>query len=494
MPRFDHLAVLRRPAETHWRSRSTLAAVGAFNLATLLGAVACLAVHARASDQEQILAPAGIVLLASSLAQIQILRAGWRHGRIATADNPLRQFGFWRWLFGGAFFLYLASLAVGPARYIACALLAALSLWYALLLLPLAASPRALANWRHWTQGQTRRRVDWCVTATILLLVCGEAALRAHKLALDSGWFNGATGMSGIVAFEKAPSNVESADELDLRFAPLNSGRFRVAIVADQATLDEAERNGYLSRVQRILPGLEIVPLCVAQPWSIASPGDVSRRLAAIRPDVALTLISVCENLAHEPAVVSWFDWRQLEVVRWVAGQSAAPARTVEQVAALRGGDDFESFLRAMAPQLAACRAPVDEAMRARWRRTFSALDDVVVSCRGQQVPLGLVLVPGQFQVNRTLCETLVRRTGHTVEQIDVDLPQRSLAGFAEHRKLPVLDLLPHLRLSPHPLYQPNATTWNERGNTAAAAAIGGWLESCYGGQLALAAQLSSAP
>lgn len=494
MPRLDHLAVLRRPAETHWRSRSTLLALGVFYLATLFGAVACLALHARASNREMILAPAGIVLLASSLAQIQIVRAGWRRGRIATADNPLRQFGFWRWLLAGAFFLYLASLAMGPARYIACALLAGVNLWYALLLLPLAASPRALASWRHWTQGQIRRRVDWGVTVTILLLVCGEAALRAHKFALDNGWLNRAAGIPGVLAFKTVSSNVGSADELDLRFAQLNSGRFRVAILVDQPTLDEAERNGYLSRVQRILPGLEIVPLCVAQPWSIASPGDVSQRLAAIRPDVALAVISVCENLAHEPAAVSWFDWRQLEVARWAAGQSAAPARTVEQAAIVGGGDDFESFLRAIAPQLAACRAPVDAVMRARWQRTFSALDEVVVSCRKQQVPLGLVLVPGQFQVNRNLCETLIRRMGHTAEQIDVDLPQRSLAGFAEHRKLPVLDLLPHLRLSQHPLYQPNATTWNERGNTAAAAAIGGWLESCYGGQLALAAQLSSAP
>jgi hypothetical protein len=365
--------------------------------------------------------------------------------------------------------------------------------WYALLLLPLAASPRALESWRHWTQGQVRRRADWCVTATILLLIGGEAALRAHTLALDGGWFDRASGMARVVAFENTPSNVASADELDLRFVQLNSGRFRVAIVADQATLDEAERNGYLSRVQRLLPGLEIVPLCVAQPWSIASPGDVSQRLAAIRPDVALAMISVCENLAHEPAAVSWFDWRQLAVVRWLAGQNIAPA-PAEQVSAVRGGDDFESFLRAMGPQLAACRAPVDAVMRARWQRTFSALDDVVVSCRKQQLPLGLVLVPGQFQVNRTLCETLARRTGHTAEQIDVDLPQRSLTGFAEHRGLPVLDLLPHLRLSPQPLYQPSTASWNERGNAAAAAAIGGWLESCYGGQLALAAQLSSAP
>jgi hypothetical protein len=102
-----------------------------------------------------------------------------------------------------------------------------------------------------------------------------------------------------------------------------------------------------------------------------------------------------------------------------------------------------------------------------------------------------LVLVPGEFQVNRTLCDMLVRRLGCTSEQFDVELPQRRLAGFAEGRQLPVLDLLPHLRLARQSLYRPNATAWNEQGSVAAASAIGGWLQSRYGGELELAAQLS---
>jgi hypothetical protein len=44
----------------------------------------------------------------------------------------------------------------------------------------------------------------------------------------------------------------------------------------------------------------------------------------------------------------------------------------------------------------------------------------------------------------------------------------------------------------PEPYLPAGTALLNERGNTAAAAAIGGWLQSRYAGQLA--AQLSSTP
>ena len=214
--------------------------------------------------------------------------------------------------------------------------------------------------------------------------------------------------------------------------------------------------------------------------------------LAALRPDLVLAVVSVCEDLTHESDASSWFDWRQLELPRYFAKTSASPVATLDSRAA--ANNDFESFLRVLGPQLAACRTPIDETMRARWQHTFSELDGLLESCQRQQVPLAIVLVPGEFQVDRALGATLARRMGYTSEQFDVDLPQRRMAGFADLRKLPLLDLLPHLRLCRQSTYEPNGTAWNAQGDTVAASAIGGWLESRYGSQLASAAQLSSAP
>jgi hypothetical protein len=151
---------------------------------------------------------------------------------------------------------------------------------------------------------------------------------------------------------------------------------------------------------------------------------------------------------------------------------------------------DFESYLRAMAPQLAACRTPMSDAVRERWEDVFASLDRVIAGCRDARVPVALVVVPAEFQVNRDLCATLLRRYGVSDERFDVELPQRRVAGFAAHRNVPLVDLLPHLRLCRQSAYERHATTLNDEGNSAAASAIGGWLQSRYAGQLA--AQLSS--
>jgi hypothetical protein len=71
-----------------------------------------------------------------------------------------------------------------------------------------------------------------------------------------------------------------------------------------------------------------------------------------------------------------------------------------------------------------------------------------------------------------------------TTEQVDVELPQRRIAGYAGQREVPVLDLLPQLRLSRQAMYTRNQMTLSERGNIEAAEAIGGWLESRFGGQI----------
>jgi hypothetical protein len=47
-----------------------------------------------------------------------------------------------------------------------------------------------------------------------------------------------------------------------------------------------------------------------------------------------------------------------------------------------------------------------------------------------------------------------------------------------------VLDLLPQWRLSRQAMYTRNQMTLSERGNIEAAEAIGGWLESRFGGQI----------
>ncbi len=71
-----------------------------------------------------------------------------------------------------------------------------------------------------------------------------------------------------------------------------------------------------------------------------------------------------------------------------------------------------------MSPQLVACRTPIDTRIRSRWQRIYASLDNVIAGCQEAQVPLALVVVPGEFQVNAELRETLLRRSGLAAEQL----------------------------------------------------------------------------
>ncbi|MEX0678661.1 MAG: hypothetical protein WD063_16395 [Pirellulales bacterium] len=459
-----------------------LAAVG---LGWLLAGVACLALRVSDAASGPVLAPAAVVLVACSLVQLRLTLAAWHSGRLMASQNPLGQIGFWRSLLFGALLAYLAALAVGPVRYLGCAWIAAVCGWQTLLMLPLAASPNALANWRKWTRGHTARWLAWLVYASILILFVSEAGLRARRIAVDGMGFSDAR--SDFETIDSISGIPRSAEPLQVGVARLKGARFRVAMLGDPPVCG-CESDGCPARIEQTVPGVEIVPLAASLKWPGARADELSAQVRRCDPDLVLAVLSVCEDLSREPARCGYFDWRQFELANLLVDRPPVEASRREQAAA----DNFESFLRGLGPQLAACRTPIDEAMRSRWNRIFASLDELIAGCRDAGVPLALVIVPAEFQVNRALRETLLRRHGLSAARFDVELPQRRLAGFAEHRNLPLVDLLPHFRLCRQSVYRRNTAVLTEEGNAAAASAIGGWLQSRYSGQLA--AQLSAAP
>ncbi len=84
-------------------------------------------------------------------------------------------------------------------------------------------------------------------------------------------------------------------------------------------------------------------------------------------------------------------------------------------------------------------------------------------------LPLVIVVVPADFQVNAVLCDSMRRRMGYTPEQIDLELPQRRLREFAEAHGVLLIDLLPEFKADGAKLYVRHQSRWNQRGNTKAA-------------------------
>ena len=463
MPKF--LALHQPPRPTGSHAWIALAAYGGLLLVTLSAGFYCFALHAQSVDMERVLAPAGVALVASALVQCRLIASGWRHRRLAATESPLAHFSFWRRLGVGAFLAYLAALAIGPLPYAVSAWVAAVAVCYAVLLLPLAVTPNVLEGWRKWSQHRGARRLTWLVYASIALVVCSEGALRLHSFGQRQGWL---------------AARASTTDDV-LQFTAAPADAFRVAIVSNDAELASGE---YLARTQEMLSGMELVPLVLDDQQAPAQ--TLSARLAECKPDLVVAPLAACSELARQTVETSWFDWRNFELAR----RLVAPAERVDTLATV-SSDAFEAFLQDLSPQLAACRTPLDETMRTRWQRTFAKLDTLSSACRRQAVPLAIVLVPSQVQVNRALCNTLARRAGARLEQFDLDLPQRRLVDYAQQHQVPVLDLLPHLRLSEQALYQRNTTAWNEEGQAVAAGAISSWLESGYGREPALTARLS---
>ncbi len=273
----------------------------------------------------------------------------------------------------------------------------------------------------------------------------------------------------------------------------LRDGHFRVALVGNDATLRGARQLDCLQRVQRSLPGVEFRSINTPHGWVSGLAPDFVEQLAECQPDLVLAVVAPGDDLAHELTKPSWFDWRGFAAAQLLGAELNDNDSRCDRFAGI-APHDHEAFLGAIAAELRPCRSPIEPSMSERWQQLFDALDVAAAVCVEQRVPLAVLVVPCPLQIDAELCRAVARRSGISVDALDLELPQRRLAGYAAQRQLPLVDLLPQMRSARQNVFEPNAAVLSEEGSRVAAGAIGGWLESRYGGALSLAAQLSIAP
>ena len=115
-----------------------------------------------------------------------------------------------------------------------------------------------------------------------------------------------------------------------------------------------------------------------------------------------------------------------------------------------------------------ACRADAPP----EWARIFELLTEMRDLAASRSVPLAVMLIPDEFQVEDPVWEAVT--SGPDGEKLDRDLPQRVLGAWLAQQSIPTLDLLPALRaVVPMPdglrhLYQLRDTHFNARGNEVA--------------------------
>lgn len=129
-------------------------------------------------------------------------------------------------------------------------------------------------------------------------------------------------------------------------------------------------------------------------------------------------------------------------------------------------------YLKMVGNNLPVYRTPIPRRMEELWGEATGYLDRIVAVCRERNVPLLLVLIPAEEQVDPRVRDRILAGLSLDPGDYDFDLPQRRLRGWADDRGVRVLDLLLVMRSENRPdsrLYLPCDTHWNEHGNAVAA-------------------------
>jgi hypothetical protein len=271
-------------------------------------------------------------------------------------------------------------------------------------------------------------------------------------------------------------------------------GVFRVAVLGGDATFSDSYQTNCLVRLEHSVPGIEVCHFGMpsAGPRHFAT--QLTLEVAEFQPHLVVAFVSVDDTVGATTPPPGALDWRQLRTVRLAAGWLRLLSPGTDESSAqgkseMRRCRDYEQYLQNCAQRLVVCRTPIDGPLDARWREALRQLSELQRQCRRRRLPLALVIAPSEFQVDRRLCEVLRRRAGYEPGQLDLELPQRKLAQFANANELPLVDLLPHLRACESSPYLRHAEKWNERGHELAGHVLVGWLQSQFGRSIAAVTQ-----
>jgi hypothetical protein len=332
-------------------------------------------------------------------------------------------------------------------------------------------------------------RGELVATNIVLALVAGELALQGSAAVLGRSFLVDA----GMDARRLVPGRDYGGGLVGNRLgypgpefpAEKTAGLMRIAALGDSFAVGPAVpfADCYLTRLGQELPGVRVGNFGL----SGAGPHEyrliLERDVLRIQPDLVLLSVFVGNDITetlgeprhlhpcrHALGLLGQRSWRLVR--EWWRG--AGPA-----AACLRAGEtplSPQTFREVEARRLVICRRQPEAALERKWQHALGELDRLVGACRKHGVPLAVVLIPDEFQVNDAVLEAARLEVGWSREEIDLEAPQRRLAEFFAVRNVPCLDLLPAMRSTPA-CYAPCDTHWNVTGNHLAAREIGVWLK-----------------
>jgi hypothetical protein len=257
-------------------------------------------------------------------------------------------------------------------------------------------------------------------------------------------------------------------------------GVFRIAALGDSFAVGPvvAWEENYLTRLEKQLPATEIYNFGVSgtgpREYALVLRQDVWQ----FQPDLVLLSVFVGNDITETMATPRRLDPRQHAVYLlltrgWrLARAPGSPAPGTDPAVPPLS----EAAFRAIeARRLAVCLDPPPPGLERKWQQALRYLSRVVDDCRDHGVPLAVVLIPDEFQINPDVLELARSEANVARHAVDLAGPQRRLARFFSERAVPCLDLQPALAATSG-TYALRDTHWNRRGNELAAEDIATWL------------------
>jgi hypothetical protein len=262
-------------------------------------------------------------------------------------------------------------------------------------------------------------------------------------------------------------------------------GVYRIAALGDSFAIGPAVpfADNFLTLLETSLPGVEVYNFGVAGAGPREYYAILERDVWAFQPDLVLLCIFVGNDITESLVTPRHLDlrqhalylafqrgWRLLrERGLYAVSQPGLAERCATPPLSPRAYWEIE------ARRLSVCVQPTSAAMEKKWQRALRYLQEIVFAGSRQRIPLAVVLIPDEFQVNPLVRAEALATAGTDPAVLDLRLPQERLGAFFQDRGVPCLDLLPAFA-DVRDAYAPCDTHWNVRGNRLAAEQIREWL------------------
>lgn len=263
------------------------------------------------------------------------------------------------------------------------------------------------------------------------------------------------------------------------------SGIRRIAALGDSFAVGPAVPYGdnYLSLLETALPRTEVYNFGVSGTGPREYLTILRQDVWAYHPDFVLVSVFVGNDITEWLATPRDLDPRQSSLYLLARrGGRLVRDRARRTTPAAAGGDrrldgalSEATFREVEGRRLAVCLNPPSPSLEKKWTRALGSLEEIRMACAERHVPLAVVLIPDEFQVNPVVRAEALAAAGFDARQLDWMCPQRRLQTFFDERQVPCLDLLPRFAAESD-TYAPRDTHWNRRGNHLAATVIAEWL------------------